>query len=147
MSDSGATPPPGAGPGNPADDPIGSVSEEAAKLLGALTGWAREQGTGMGHSVSDTTAHAAAAAHTFNEHFATGSADCLYCPVCRVVHYVRTTSPEVKTHLAIAASSLLQAASALMETQVPSATPESAVEKIDVGDDSDWPSPEGWDAE
>ena len=42
---------------------IGSVAEEAAKLFGALSGWAREHGS--------------------EEHIATGAPECTYCPVCR----------------------------------------------------------------
>jgi hypothetical protein len=148
VSDSGGTPPHG-GTSSGGPDEVGSVAEEAAKLLGALSGWAREHGGSVGHSVSEAAqgaAHGAAgAAHEFNEHIATGSEECLYCPICRVVHYVRSTSPEVKTHLAIAASSLMQAASALMETQAPEHNDPAGVERIDLGDDSgDWPSPEDW---
>ncbi|NHA00004.1 hypothetical protein G5V59_06715 [Nocardioides sp. W3-2-3] len=87
-------------------------------------------------------------AHEVNEHIATGSAECRYCPVCRVVHAVRETSPEVRTHLLSAASSLLQAAAGFMETLPPppgSATGGTpghargpAVEKIDLdADDPD----------
>ena len=140
MSDSGNTPPGDTSSGGP--DEIGSVAEEAAKLLGALSGWARDQGNSAGASFAEA-AHGAVhgateAAHNVNDHFATGSAECLYCPVCRVMHYVRSTSPEVKTHLAIAATSLMQAASALMATQVPDARESPGVERIDLGD-HDWP--------
>ncbi len=74
--------------------------------------------------------------HDINEHIATGSEDCRYCPVCQVIHAVRATSPEVKAHLAVAASSLMHAAAGLLATQVPSdhAAP---VQKIDL-DDNEW---------
>jgi hypothetical protein len=58
-------------------------------------------------------------AQEVNEHIATGSAECRYCPVCRVVHAVRETSPEVRTHLLTAATSLLQAAAGILETVPP----------------------------
>ena len=61
----------------------------------------------------------AAGLRDVNEHIATGGEDCRYCPVCRGIELVRQTSPEVKAHLAVAASSLLQAAAGLLETQVP----------------------------
>ena len=151
MSDSGGTPPQG-GPSSGGPDEVGSVAEEAAKLLGALSGWARDHGSSVGHSFSEAAqgaAHGAAgAAHSFNDHFATGSEDCLYCPVCRVVHFVRSTSPEVKTHLAIAASSLMQAASALMEPHVADPKDPSGVERIDLGDESrEWPSSDDWESD
>jgi hypothetical protein len=115
---------------------VGSVGEEAAKLLGALSDWARDQGSDMGQGLGGLASHAAASLHDVNEHLATGSAECTYCPVCRAVHAVRQTSPEVRAHLTQAASSFLHAAAGLMATlppQDPSGrTP--GVEKIDLDD-------------
>ena len=67
---------------------VGSLGEEATKLLGALSGWAREH-------VGEV-----------NDHLATGSAECTWCPICRAVHSVRELSPEVALHLATAATAL-----------------------------------------
>ena len=72
-----------------------------------------------------------------NEHIATGSEDCRYCPVCQVIHAVRHTSPEVKAHLASAASSLMHAAAGVLATQVPRSDRPSGVEKIDLDDEGD----------
>ncbi len=119
---------------------IGSVGEEAMKLFGALADAARQQAGEAAGSAGGFAAQAAAMAHEVSEHIATGEAECRYCPVCRVVHAVRQTSPEVKTHLMVAASSLLQAAAGLMETLPPppgadAAHPRSAeVEHIDLDD-------------
>ena len=127
------------GPEHPQHD-VGSVGEEAMKLFGALADLAKQQTSDAAGGLGDLAGQAAAMAHEVNEHIATGSAECRYCPVCRVVHAVRQTSPEVKAHLAVAASSLLQAAAGLMET-LPAAqgTPGQArgpeVEKIDLDDD------------
>jgi hypothetical protein len=86
----------GAGAGRPGDDRVGSVAEEAAKLFGAFSEWARE--------------------HDPEEHLATGApqgkVECDWCPVCRAAHLVRECGPEVRTHLTSAAASLLQAAAA-----------------------------------
>jgi len=68
---------------------------------------------------------------------ATGGEDCRFCPVCQVIHAVRTTNPEVKAHLASAASSLLHAAAGVLATQVPRPDRPTGVEKIDLGDDDD----------
>lgn len=95
---------------------VGSVGEEAAKLFGALADLARQQSTDVGSGLGGLADQAASLAHEVNDHIATGSAECRYCPVCRVVHAVRETSPEVRSHLITAASSLLQAASGLLET-------------------------------
>jgi hypothetical protein len=118
---------------------VGSVAEEAAKLFGALSDWAKEHRGDLNHQVAGFAATAAAAAADVNEHLATDAAECQWCPVCRTVHLVRELSPEVKTHLAVAGSSLLQAAAALLATAVPDESKRSgeSVEHIDL--DGDWP--------
>ncbi|MFS3129717.1 hypothetical protein ACLM5J_15055 [Nocardioides sp. Bht2] len=125
--------------GQPGHDPVGSVAEEAVKLFGALSDWAKDHRDDLGHSVSGFAATAAAAAHEVNEHLATDAPECQWCPVCRAVHVVRELSPEVKTHLAVAGSSLLQAAAALLATAVPDqpARRHEDVEHIDL--DGEWP--------
>lgn len=122
---------------------IGSVAEEAAKLFGALSGWAREHGSDLGHGMADGVSGAAHDAfRAVDQSIATGAPECTYCPACRAVHAVRQCSPEVRQHLAVAAASLLQAASALMtaagtppDTSDP-ATRRDTVEHIDL--DAEW---------
>jgi hypothetical protein len=116
---------------------VGSLGEEAAKLLGALSGWAREHAGDAGEGLSGLAAQAAASAHDLNEHLATGSAECTVCPVCRTVHAVRQLSPEVTAHLGAAMTSLAQAAAAVMATTHAGASQDGGVEHIDVTDD--WP--------
>ncbi|WP_243060332.1 hypothetical protein [Nocardioides sp. SR21] len=100
-------------------DDVGTVGEEAAKLLGALSGWAKDHG-GDGH-------------------IDTGAPECTYCPICKTVHVLRQASPEVRTHLATAGAALLQAFAGLMATPVPGERT-SGVQNIDLDDDSaDWP--------
>ncbi|NYJ01931.1 hypothetical protein HNR19_002629 [Nocardioides thalensis] len=124
----------------PDDHGIGSVGEEAAKLFGAIADMARERGSDIGDGLGGLAGHAAAMAKDVDGHFATGAEECRYCPVCRVVHAVRETSPEVRAHLMVAASSLLQAAAALMESTPPKDAPGSPhrgaeVERIDLDDE------------
>jgi hypothetical protein len=102
------------------DEPVGSVGDEAAKLLGVLAGWATDH------------------ARDLNEHLATGDAECLYCPICRTVHAVRGASPEVRDQLATAASSFLQAAAGLLAGATAGGETASRVEHIDL-DDEDTP--------
>lgn len=129
------------------DNEIGSVGEEAMKLFGALADAARQQAGEAAGSAGGFAAQAAAMAHDVNQHISTGDAECRYCPVCRVVHAVRQTSPEVRTHLMVAASSLLQAAAGFMETLPPPAGSEGAnprgaeVEHIDLDDADDTDTP------
>lgn len=130
-----------AGPARPEDpgEPVGSVGEEAAKLFGALSDWARERDL--------PTAGAEEAfrsgLHGIGEHLTGESAregddalggDCRWCPVCQVVHVVRQTSPEVRAHLAVAASSLMQAAAGLLAPPERPGAARGPVEKIDLDD-------------
>jgi hypothetical protein len=122
-------------------EPVGSLAEEAAKLLAALQGWSQETGADHAGAVADMVNGAARVLRDVNEHIATGGVDCRYCPVCRVIAVLRETSPEVTTHLGAAAASLMHAVAELMATRVPSepknARPEPSVEKIDLDDDDD----------
>jgi hypothetical protein len=115
---------------------LGSVGDEAAKLLGALSEWARDQGSDVGQGLGGLASQAAASMQDLNEHLATGSAECTYCPVCRTVHAVRQSSPEVRAHLTQAASSFLHAAAGFLATvQQSDASGRSAgVERIDLDD-------------
>lgn len=121
----------------PTADAVGSVAEEAAKLLGALGGWASD-------GAGDAASGAAGLLHDLNEHIATGGAECRYCPLCQVISAVRDTSPEVKQHLATAATSLLHAATGLLQAragQAGDAAAREPVEKIDLDDaddDTEW---------
>lgn len=123
-----------------AGDQVGSVGDEAAKLLGALSEWARDQGTDVGQGLSGLAGHAAASVREINDHIDTGSAECTYCPICRIVHVVRQTSPEVRAHLVSAASSFLQAAAGMLATLPPpdgGSGRGAGVEKIDLDEDDE----------
>ena len=64
-----------------ADEPVGSAAEEAAKLLGAVSDWAREHGGSLGAGVGGLATQMAAAVHEVDEHVATGAPECRWCPV------------------------------------------------------------------
>ena len=137
---------PGDGTGPEGADEIGSVADEAAKLFGALSEWARDHGSDLGQGLSGLASQAATSARDVNEHIATGSAECAYCPICRSVHLIRQTSPEVRSQLAVAAASLMQAAAGILATAVPDENRAAAargdgVEHIDLDDldDDAWP--------
>jgi hypothetical protein len=117
----------------------GSVAEEAVKLLEALQGWARESGADYADAAAAAAAGASSTAHRVSEHLATGSAECRYCPLCQVIAAVRGTPPEVREHLASAATSLLHAVSGLLATVVPEQGVRGGapVERIDL-DDEEW---------
>lgn len=137
--------PPNDGPPNEGDrptapngEPIGSVGEEAAKLFVALSGWAKDQGSASAETAAGAASAVSEAVQNLNEHVATGGEDCKYCPLCQVISAVRSTSPEVKAHLAVAASSLMHAAAGVLATQVPSDAKKGPVEKIDLDGDGGW---------
>ncbi len=111
---------------------VGSVAEEAVKLFGALSGWAREHGEGLSSFADDLHGHVVGGVAGG---MATGAPECTWCPVCRTVAAVRQTSPEVRAHLTTAASSLLLALSGMMATRPPAS--DGRVERIDL--DDDWP--------
>lgn len=102
---------------------VGSLGEEALRLLGSFAGWAGQHGAEVHHGVEDAARQALegvqALTDGFDEHFATGAPECTWCPLCRTAHAVRELSPEVRTHLVSAASSLVKASSALLATIVP----------------------------
>ncbi len=101
------------------DDEVGSVAEEAAKLLAALQDWARDSGAratadAWGESFSDRL-------RDIGEHVGHGP-DCRYCPVCLAINVVRDTSPEAREKVAAAAVTLVTAAAeALGDLFAPSA--------------------------
>jgi len=104
------------------NDPVGSVAEDAIKLLGALSSWAKDSTPDLEH------------------HLDTGAAECTYCPICRTVHLVRELRPEVKEQLVTAASTALQALSGLLAAATPAGGgAPSGVEHIDLDDTGDWP--------
>lgn len=113
-------------------EPIGSVGEEAAKLFLALSGWAKDHGATTAGGAAGMAGQVTDALRDVNAHIATGGEDCKYCPVCQVISAVRATSPEVKAHLAVAASSLMHAAAGVLATQVPAESKGAPVEKIDL---------------
>lgn len=96
--------------GAPGDETVGTLAEEATRLLGAFSGWAREQHADPARGAEDLAAGLADSWHQVDEHLDTGAAECTVCPVCRTVHAVRSLDPEVRGHLASAAASLAQAA-------------------------------------
>lgn len=89
---------------------VGSVAEEAAKLLSALQDWAGEHGSAP---LGETAQRLAEGLRVAADDVGHGQ-ECVFCPVCRTINLVRDTSPEVREHLAEAIGSLAQAATAAL---------------------------------
>lgn len=94
----------------------GSVGEEAAKLVEALSEWARGAAGG-------------------ELPLATGAAECTLCPVCQALALLRRARPETFTHLADATTSLLAAVRTVVETHDHGGGAGRGVERIDLDDD------------
>ncbi len=103
-----------------AESPTGSAAEEAGRLFEAVQEWAKR---------------ASGAAGGWSEHVATGAPECQLCPVCQLIALLRETRPDVATHLAEAAASMLaalRAAVAAHEREWGSRRG-AGVERIDIG--------------
>lgn len=85
---------------------MGSVAEEAAKLVGALQDWAREAGESRTGGAASPVGEGVGSVW---DHVGQGPS-CRLCPVCVAINRMRSTSPEVREHLAAALGSLAQAA-------------------------------------
>ena len=113
-------------------EPVGSLAEEAAKLVSALS--SMQPGAHAGADGPDD----ADDSHDSHDLLA---AECRYCPLCALARAARSMTPEVREHLASAAGSLLLAARSLLDEAVAKAGeadgggPEQPVEKIDLAED------------
>jgi len=75
----------------------GSVGDEAAKLVEALSEWARGAAGG-------------------ELPLANGSEECTLCPLCQMISLARRARPETFTHLAEATTAFLAAVRTVVET-------------------------------
>jgi hypothetical protein len=117
-------------------EPVGSLAEEAAKLVSALS--AIQPGWHPGADNSDDSDDSRDA-HDAHDPLA---AECRYCPLCALARGARSMTPEVREHLASAAGSLLLAARSLLDEAVAKAGEAGdgggsaeRVEKIDLAED------------
>ena len=93
----------------------GPLGEEAARLVEALTEWAR----GHGEEVP----------------IATGGAECRLCPVCQLLTLMRHARPETFAHLMDATAALAAAARTVVESHQHGASG-GGVERIDLDDET-----------
>lgn len=77
-------------------DAVGSLAEEAAKLLGAAEAWWREHAPAPPEHVGP---------------------ECRVCPICQVLSVVRGAQPDLFEHLSEAAAALLLAVKSAVEAQ------------------------------
>lgn len=94
---------------------IGPLSEEATRLVEALSEWARGR---IGPSAS-SVGHAA---------------ECSLCPICQLLSVLRHTKPETFAHLLDASAALTAALRSVVEAH-PTASGHGGMERIDIDDD------------
>ena len=98
----------------------GSMGEEAAKLVEALTDWARGAAGG-------------------ELPLATGSEQCTLCPVCQALSLLRRANPQTFAHLADATTSFIAALRTVVETHDHAGAHGHGVEHIDLDADTSDP--------
>ncbi len=127
-----------AGEGDPPD--VGSVGEEAARLLEAFTealgrrpaasgddpgssrpapgagdGPSADPGAAPWDGLVDLAHQAVQALQGVGDQVANDAPECRWCPWCRTIHALRRTSPEARTHLMSTARSMVTAATVLLD--------------------------------
>jgi hypothetical protein len=117
-----------AGAGRPTPGPL---ADEAARLVDALSDWAR------GH-VGDLPG--AVSAHVG------GSPECKLCPFCQALGLLRQARPETFVHLLEASTALTAALRSIVDGAGAGRPGAGGVERIDLDDDSvPWPGDVGSD--
>lgn len=101
----------------------GPLAEEAARLVEALTDWARNAAGGLSAPRAGTSAPNAG-----------DGAECQLCPVCQLLGVVRRTQPETFSHLADASASLLAAFRTVLDSHDHGPSRASGVQRIDLDD-------------
>jgi hypothetical protein len=117
------------------EEPLGSASEEAARLFAAMQDWAKRNGVrlgGLGVSAAGSADETGGGSHGDHD-WADGSAACRLCPLCQLIALTRDASPEVIDHLSAAAESLLAAARAALLAYDRRNSGSEPVERIDIG--------------
>lgn len=100
---------------------IGSIAEEATRLVGALVDWAKSSNFSQAGEVISSLP------------IATGSDECAICPVCQVLHIIKGQKPEVYDHLQSAALSMMLAAKAAFDAVNPAEEkPKPGAERINI---------------
>ncbi|WP_435208270.1 hypothetical protein [Micromonospora sp. bgisy143] len=115
----------------------GSAREEAERLVAALLAGARLAASGsaggafgpLGGMVAGVLGHSAApgGGDRVGGGFATGSAECCVCPVCRGIAALRDPSPEFAERLATGAGDLAAGVASLLRAFAPPEPPATTV--------------------
>lgn len=100
---------------HPPDDPVGSLGEEAAKLLAAASAWAHEQRADAepddGSPDRDDQDERCTSCGSTSR-----SEPCTWCPICQAAGFVRSASPELRAAVRGSVVSLSELARTVLES-------------------------------
>ena len=106
----------------------GPLAEEAARLVEALSDWARTHSGDIPGAVGS----AVGGSSQFG-----ASTECRLCPFCQAIALLRQARPETFTHLLEASTAFTAALRSMVETHGQHSRSHNGVERIDL-DDSDF---------
>lgn len=109
--------------------PPGPLAEEAARLMEAISEWAKSAAGGVSMPSAGGT-----------------GPECQVCPFCQLLALVRRTQPETFGHLADASASMVAALRTVVERHDHGATRKSGVERIDLDDREPFSADSGTDS-
>ncbi|MFZ2503794.1 MAG: hypothetical protein WAW88_14110, partial [Nocardioides sp.] len=99
---------------NDSSEPVGSLVEEAVRLVAVLAEMLAVPMAGLGTMIEAALQALETGEAPEHPGGADGTpAECEWCPLCRLIALVRGTNPEVRAHLVAALVSIAQAALAL----------------------------------
>jgi hypothetical protein len=98
----------------------GPLAEEAARLVEALSDWARTHSGDIPGTVGSAVG---------------GSTECRLCPFCQAIALMRQARPETFAHLLDASTALTAALRSVVETHGQPNRRQHGVERIDLDDD------------
>lgn len=98
----------------------GPLAEEAARLVEALSDWARTHTGDLPGAVGAQVG---------------GSTECRICPVCQAIALLRQARPETFVHLLEASTALTAALRSVVEAPGGGPRPSGGVERINLDDD------------
>jgi hypothetical protein len=99
----------------------GPLADEAARLVEALSDWARDHSGDLGGQLG--------------QHIG-GGTECTLCPLCQLLAVVRRARPETVAHLVDASVALTAALRSLAEGHAGRGATHNGVERIDLDDDA-----------
>jgi hypothetical protein len=116
---------------------VGTLAEEAAKLISALSSmsFSEREGDGTGADTGHDTGRDTRRHDRHDDDHDPLSPECRYCPICSLGRAARSVTPEVREHLASAAMSLVLALKGFLDEAASEAAADPAVEKIDLAED------------